>query len=664
MALFSFHADIVKRSTGRSSVAAAAYRAGEKMRDERTGLTHDYTRKTGIVYSEIMLPENAPNEYEDRYIFWNAVEKADTRKDSQTARTIDVALQTEFDLQEQIEDLQKFIQENFVSAGMCADYAIHDTGDGNPHAHIMLTMRHVTPEGFGGKNRDWNETPLLEGWRENWAGICNERFTQKGLDVRISHLSLEKQGIDREATIHVGVAGTHMEKRGLESDRAKINREIIARNKALEPTKPTVEELQRERQKIAKEIAGLENKHVDKLARAEVAKTEAEIRKIEWHRRTYRSRISEIEKEIQNLSLEHARLNFFQVRQKAEISERINEYNEEKAKFEEAFLNRFNIDIYKSDELLGELRQKEELSKIYLEFNNTRRMLGKLKYKNVQHRENSENLSIEQQKAHLEESKRDFTKLGQKATDLQSRLKNVQFKGETKDIEWQTLHLETLNEQAIENLKDEITKISTWTDKGIYRLSKQAKQSEITPESTAEHIHELKQGYFIVDKEVSAIQQEINEIERWRTVTGFKIENMDERAEHIKTLKRQSSPSYKQAENYFKHEFSITPEEAPAEIERLEIEAAKMSKEQERLESYLPALLADKEAFLLEYRKQRAYVEVHRDRKRILAKLEQLEREISENLSPKERMARLKITSKLDEPEHEKIRLRERYRGR
>jgi len=232
VAIFHLHVDIVRRSAGHSSIAAVAYRSGVKMCDERTGIMHDYTRKKDVVHSEIMLPSNAPEEFYVQSTLWNAVEKADKRKDSQTARILDVALPVELDREEQIELIRDYARENFVNHGMCADIAIHDKGDGNPHAHITLTMRHVTKDGFGNKNTNWNQTPLLEQWRENWAEICNARLQEKGLNERISHLSLEAQGIDREPTIHVGVAGKHMEARGLESDRAKENREIIARNEA------------------------------------------------------------------------------------------------------------------------------------------------------------------------------------------------------------------------------------------------------------------------------------------------------------------------------------------------------------------------------------------------------------------------------------------------
>jgi len=159
---------IIGRSSGRSSVAAAAYRAGQKMTNERDGITHDYTRKIGVAHSEIMLPDHAPDEYNDRTQLWNAVEKIEQRLDSQTAREVEIALPVEFSMGDNIHLVRNYIADNFTSKGMCADFSIHDNHN-NPHAHIMLTTRAVSPNGFENKNRDWNNKDLLEQWRENWA---------------------------------------------------------------------------------------------------------------------------------------------------------------------------------------------------------------------------------------------------------------------------------------------------------------------------------------------------------------------------------------------------------------------------------------------------------------------------------------------------------------
>ncbi|MDR1992090.1 MAG: MobA/MobL family protein [Nitrososphaerota archaeon] len=169
MAIYYFDGNIIGRSSRRFSVGAAAYRAGEKLRsvahaayqsgeELRAGeIVHDYTRKGGVVHSEIILPDNTPEEYKDRQTLWNAVEKRERRKDAQLAREFVVALPREFDLPEQIEVMREYIGENFANKGMIADFSIHDKGDGTPHAHIMLTTRDVSPDGFGLKNTDWNK---------------------------------------------------------------------------------------------------------------------------------------------------------------------------------------------------------------------------------------------------------------------------------------------------------------------------------------------------------------------------------------------------------------------------------------------------------------------------------------------------------------------------
>jgi len=281
MAIYHLHVGIIKRSSGRSAVAAAAYRAadklhsehdditydysqkssvvnaaayraGESLKNEHSGATHDYTYKTGVVHTEIMLPENAPQEYSGRSTLWNAVEKAERRKDAQTAREIDIALPVELERSEQITLVREYVKENFVDVDMCADFAIHDKGDGNvneyerssyssstrlqsnPHAHIMLTTREVSAGGFGGKNREWNKTEYLKEWRENWADCCNKRLQSKEIDKCIDHRTLKAQGIDREPTIHIGVAGKYMEYRGIEHSRTQVSREIITQNESIQ----------------------------------------------------------------------------------------------------------------------------------------------------------------------------------------------------------------------------------------------------------------------------------------------------------------------------------------------------------------------------------------------------------------------------------------------
>ena len=154
IAIFHCPIQIIQRSKGKSAVAAAAYRSGEKLVNEWDGMTHDYTRKGGVVHTEIMLPSHAPSEFADRSTLWNSVEAIEKSATSQLAREIEVALPVELPRAEQLALVRAFVKDNFVDAGMCADFAIHDKGTGNPHAHILLTIRPIKENGeWGAKCR-------------------------------------------------------------------------------------------------------------------------------------------------------------------------------------------------------------------------------------------------------------------------------------------------------------------------------------------------------------------------------------------------------------------------------------------------------------------------------------------------------------------------------
>jgi MobA/MobL family protein len=252
MAQYHFAARIIQRSKGQSAVASAAYRAGERLNDNRLGAEFDFRRHLGVVYSDIMLPPNAPDWMRDREQLWNAVEKAEKRKDSQLARSIDIALPHELSLALNIELLRGFVQEQYVDNGMITDIAIHLPGRNgdirNVHAHIALTTREITGSGFGPKQRDWNDKQELRDWRKAWADHANRILEREGFDERIDHRSLVDQGIDREPTTHIGPAGKEMDQRGVSSDRAQINREIEAINDNLELAK---QDLARSEERLA-----------------------------------------------------------------------------------------------------------------------------------------------------------------------------------------------------------------------------------------------------------------------------------------------------------------------------------------------------------------------------------------------------------------------------
>ena len=160
MADYRLSAQVIKRSDGRSAIAAAAYRSAERLLDERTGLTSDYSRKDGVTHAEIVAPDNTPDWMHDRAQLWNAVEAVERRKDAQLAREVQLSLPHELTDEQRKELVLGFVKEQFVAKGMIADIAIHaPSADGdqrNHHAHVMLTMRTLTNEGFGNKARDWN----------------------------------------------------------------------------------------------------------------------------------------------------------------------------------------------------------------------------------------------------------------------------------------------------------------------------------------------------------------------------------------------------------------------------------------------------------------------------------------------------------------------------
>ena len=252
-------------------MAAAAYRSGEKLVNEWDGMTHDYTRKGGVVHTEIMLPSHAPPEFQDRSTLWNSVEQIEKSSDAQLAREIEVALPIELSRAEQLALVRSFVKDNFVDAGMCADFAIHDKGTGNPHAHIMLTIRPIRedgkwgakcrkvydldgqgqriPDGKGGwKNHredttDWNQRGNAEKWRAAWAAYTNRALEAAGRPERIDHRSYKRQGVDKIPTVHMGPAASQMERRGIATEKGNINREIAADNKLLKEIKARITRL-------------------------------------------------------------------------------------------------------------------------------------------------------------------------------------------------------------------------------------------------------------------------------------------------------------------------------------------------------------------------------------------------------------------------------------
>ncbi|AXC68663.1 molybdopterin-guanine dinucleotide biosynthesis protein MobA [Salmonella enterica subsp. diarizonae serovar 59:z10:-] len=194
MAIFHLDFKIVKRSEGRSSVAKAAYHARTRITDERTGDTYDYSRRTDLYGHFILAPVNAPQHIlKDSTALWNEVERVERQQNGQTARYFDVAIPTELNNDDKKKLVLEYCQKNFVDKGMIADIAFHDLDSDNPHAHVMLTLKAIGPEGFGKKERSWNDRKMSVLWRESWASMANSYLEAAGSSERIDHRSLQAQ---------------------------------------------------------------------------------------------------------------------------------------------------------------------------------------------------------------------------------------------------------------------------------------------------------------------------------------------------------------------------------------------------------------------------------------------------------------------------------------
>lgn len=273
MAIYHLSVSICGRSNGQSAVASAAYISGECLVDQETGKRCDYRYKKEVVYSEIFLPKNAPDDFKDRATLWNEVQREEKGKKARFARKIDVAIAIEIkDRQMQI-DLAREFSRKFVDEGMCVDIAIHDKGDGNPHIHMMLTTRAFKDDGsWAAKTTtrfvvdengdriplldrhgnqkvdkrdgclqwkretvdtvDWNKREKVEEWRDAWEKVCNRYLDKVDAGVTIDHRSYERQAADtgvepKIPTIHEGAAARRMEARGEISDRLEINRMVM-----------------------------------------------------------------------------------------------------------------------------------------------------------------------------------------------------------------------------------------------------------------------------------------------------------------------------------------------------------------------------------------------------------------------------------------------------
>ena len=291
LAIFHCQIKIISRGKGKTATAAAAYRSGTKIVDDEFGETHNYTRKSGVAFSEILLCANAPSAYSDRQTLWNEVQKIEKQKNAQLCREVEVALPIEFSREEQIEVVREYIKKNFTDKGMIADWSLHDKSDGNPHAHILLTMRPLKSNGEWGAKRkdsyilddngnkipvidkstgkqkigargrkmwerisvpstDWNDQTKAEEWRKSWADICNEHLKGR---AHIDHRSYVRQGKEQLPMLHESYAARKIAKRGGYSYIIEYNDQIRELNRERELIEKGFEEVQADIEKLEKE---------------------------------------------------------------------------------------------------------------------------------------------------------------------------------------------------------------------------------------------------------------------------------------------------------------------------------------------------------------------------------------------------------------------------
>lgn len=263
MAIFHLSVKVVSRSTGRSATAAAAYRARTKIEDERTGQVHDYTRKRDVLFTEIVLPADAPVWAQGRAALWNAAEKAETRKNSTVAREFEVALPSEITKEEQQKLAREFAKEIVERHGCAADVSIHapsrNGDERNHHAHVLLTTRRLGPDGFGEKTRELDDKKsgpdLITEWRRRWAETMNMALERVGVEARVDHRSLAAQGDGRLPGIHLGPHVAAMERRGIQTDRGNIHRARQADNGRIINLEEHRRRLEQEKQELEEALS-------------------------------------------------------------------------------------------------------------------------------------------------------------------------------------------------------------------------------------------------------------------------------------------------------------------------------------------------------------------------------------------------------------------------
>ena len=343
IALFHFHVTQIKRSTGQSAVAAAAYRSGEKLHSEYYGEDSDYTRKGGVICSEILLPAHAPQEYADRETLWNAVEKVERGKKAQLAYSFDIALQNEFSMEENINLARQFLLEQFVRRGMIVDFAVHspdkeDGGISNPHFHVMCPIRPIEPNGkWGNKQRreyvldedgnripdgtgdyvfnavpttDWGSPETLEHWRQTWAELCYQlSHIRNGKSHIQKSLAVWKPEMERYAGLVQQIKEKSKERKSLVAEKKELPVYRVMRHKALavritELTED-LEELRSEKSLLLQKFEYAEDAGAEAF-RKDIATMEAGPKKLEAQEQKYSAELDKALAEYADLKAQAA----------------------------------------------------------------------------------------------------------------------------------------------------------------------------------------------------------------------------------------------------------------------------------------------------------------------------------------------------------------------
>ena len=343
IALFHFHVTQIKRSTGQSAVAAAAYRSGEKLHSEYYGEDSDYTRKGGVICSEILLPAHAPQEYADRETLWNAVEKVERGKKAQLAYSFDIALQNEFSMEENINLARQFLLEQFVRRGMIVDFAVHspdkeDGGISNPHFHVMCPIRPIEPNGkWGNKQRreyvldedgnripdgtgdyvfnavpttDWGSPETLEHWRQTWAELCYQlSHIRNGKSHIQKSLAVWKPEMERYAGLVQQIKEKSKERKSLVAEKKELPIYHVKRHKALTvriaELIEDLEELRSEKSLLLQKFEYAEDAGAEAF-RKDIATMEAGLKKLEAQEQKYSAELDKALAEYADLKAQAA----------------------------------------------------------------------------------------------------------------------------------------------------------------------------------------------------------------------------------------------------------------------------------------------------------------------------------------------------------------------